>query len=164
MPIRVDYVYNCACDRGPPERISYTEAVDSQAQLVSGELRDYYLFLTSRPYPVEAVDGIDVAADVVSGLFLSGYIEGLDNAADIVSGALRVALLSTTMDPEAIDASADVVSGTLRPVLKSYTMLTEGCDMSADVVSGAIRSVLVATIMNPEGVDVSATIVSGSLT
>lgn len=164
MPqIPVNYQYNCTCDSKPPGQYAYTEAVTATSLVVGGELIDYYLFLTSRPYPLQQVEMVEVGSDAERGLFLTAYVEGTDNAADVVSGLLRNALKTATMAPEAIDAEADVVSGSLRPAFKSFVVPDEAIEVGAALLSGSLRPALVSTDMDAEAVTVSATVISGRL-
>lgn len=161
--IPVNYQYNCTCDSKPPGEYAYTEAVTATSLVVGGALIDYYLFLTSRPYPLQQVEAVEVGSNVTRGLFLTAYVEGTDNAADVVSGLLRNALKTTAVAPEAIDVGADVVSGTLRPAFKSFVAPDEAIEVGSVLVSGSLRPALVTTDMDPEAVTVSATVISGSL-
>ncbi len=123
-------------------------------------------YLTSRPYALEAADALRLSADI--GPKLEPLIvEGLDFAADIVSGELEQVLLSYTDGaPEALDFSADIASGELRVALHTYDDgAPEALDFSADIASGELRVALITYDDGaPEALDFSADIVSGSLT
>jgi hypothetical protein len=165
MPqIPVNYVLNCDCEGGGTEAFAITEAVETTAAVVAGALIDYYLFLTSRPYPLESIEGLDIGAGILRGLFLEAYVEAIGSGADMVSGSLRNALVATEMADEAIDAAADLLDGSLRVAYQATEMADEAIDTAADLLEGALRPVLVETTMADEAVDVSAALIGGSLT
>lgn len=149
MPqIAVNYVHNCDCDRRPNDQVvAYTEAIDTAATLRSGQLIDYFLFLTTRPYPLEMLDGIDASSALRAALFLTAPMDAIDSVATLQSGELRTALKTTEMADEAIDVDAVLVSGTLRVAFVGYEMADEAVDVVAELLAGSLRPVLVSTEM-----------------
>lgn len=122
--------------------------------------------LTSKPYPLNTIDGIE-SGSIVDGLISWQVIpEAFDSFFDIVSGTLRSPLITyDDWPPEAFDHTSDIVSGTLRTVLITYSdWPPEAVDHAASIQAGTLRAALIAyTYYAPEAVDHSCSIIGGSL-
>lgn len=123
-------------------------------------LPDIECSFTSRPYPIEEVDAIEVSAMVLSGGVPDPYTDAVDVSGGLVSGTLKP-IITTTYNPEALDVELDVVSGTLRTLLVSVNYDTEALDVDVDVISGTLIREVVVTTMDTEALDVSATVIDG---
>jgi len=127
------------------------------------------VYLTSRPYAVEGLEGIESLAPITDGAPFILSSELLDIAApEITGGELRMIYLDYDDGIEAIDAEApEVVSGELRTIHKSYTMLDEAVDSAApEITAGELRLGLIDYTKYPaEAIDSDpAEITGGSLT
>lgn len=137
--------------------------------LVSTTLRiapDNPLVLTSRPYPIDAVDALDVGtAQVVGGTLYSTLFDDSVGiaAAQVDGGVLRSLLQATDAGSEGVDISAaQVDGGTLRSLLNAYDIGIEGLDTtSARVDGGVLATRLITSDAGTEGIDISAAQVTG---
>lgn len=133
-------------------------------QIPAGPIYQPFYF-TSPPYPLEAIDGIESAGNILSGATMQIPIDGILSAASILSGDLRDILISYINGlPEGIVSDADILSGTLVDILITYEMDPDGIISSADILSGNLAGSLI-TYSNypPEGILSSANILSGTL-
>lgn len=125
-----------------------------------------FLLLTSRPYPLELAESLDIDGALRKGGFPPTLFESVDIRGGILSGVLRVLLLSyDNYAPESIDIGGTILSGTLASKLKNYeNYAPEDMDIAGSIVSGTISSKL-QTYGNyaPEDVDIAGTILSGTL-
>ena len=123
--------------------------------------------ITSKPYPIEALDGLAGAAPSAQAKVYQAPIEGIETEQTPVSGEIMAPLISyNDALPEGILTVQDPDSGVLRVALESYgDALPEGIDTTQDPDSGTIRIALVTySTGQPEGVATSQTPKSGTLT
>lgn len=123
--------------------------------------------VTSTLYPIEEVEGMGLASDVLRGRVDESTIENMDMSGAMLSGELRTLLITYTMLDEALDmASAGLIAGELRTLLITYTMLDEALDMSAPaLLSGELRIVLIAYVNYiDESLDMQSDLLTGTLT
>jgi hypothetical protein len=130
----------------------------------------YAVWVTSRPYPIFVLEGLEGSSQVIDGLLrqlLFDYFmgpEGIDGSSQVIAGELRDLLRSTIVPPEGIDGSSQVIDGLLRTLLFSTTVPPEGIDGFSLVTSGIIKNTLLTTIVPPEGIDGSSQVIGGTLT
>jgi hypothetical protein len=122
------------------------------------------VFLTSRPYPIESIDGYSSTFTPEDGRLFEQIEEGYEATFTIISGSLRELLESTTMDPEGYEGTYTLASGTLRVAIKSTTMDPEGYEGIFVPQSGTLREALITYSMLPEGYEGTFTLLSGTLT
>lgn len=123
-------------------------------------------FLTSRPYPVDVIEGIEAAALPIFGQIYERTLESIDAHAEILGGTLvRILVIYEDWPPEGIDAAAVIVSGDLYANLVIYDdWPPEGIDAAALIITGDLFDGLITyTTGLPEGIDAAADIISGSL-
>lgn len=121
--------------------------------------------LTSHPYPLEVVEGLDGSALPTNGRIFGNPDDAIDAGATFVSGVLTVTAgyVSHDATPEAIDGSVTFLSGALTVVTAYWTHNTEeALDASAAFLSGDLRLALVST-STTESLDASATFIGGTL-
>lgn len=129
------------------------------------------LVLTSKPYPADTTDAIEINFQLIDGelrSILNSYsipAESIDIDFDLVGGELRQALHTYSIPTEALDIDFDLVAGELRSVLHSYTdWPEEAIDIDFDLVAGELRVALIEYLNWPaEGVDITFSLVSGSM-
>ena len=128
--------------------------------------------LTSRPYPIEGIEGLDSAGALIGGslvvppgptIHTVEFAEALDSSGDLRSGALRDPL-QTASSTEALDSSGDLASAVLRTVILEYADEPHALDSAGDVVSGALRVVIIEYDRDPHALDSSGDLIGGSLT
>ncbi len=97
------------------------------------------VFFTSRPYPLEAADALDVTGAILPKL-QPVLLEGMEISGGLVSGELDEVLIDYDDGaPEALDLSGELVSGELDPRLITYEDgVPEALDVSAELISGAL--------------------------
>jgi hypothetical protein len=120
--------------------------------------------LTSRPYPLELIEGSVSSPMFFMAKVLTWPLEGYLGGAQYVSAAIRTILHQYTGTPEGYIGASAYVSGAIHTVLRSTSMLPEGYLGSSAYVSGAITNKLVATITSPEGYISASAYVSGTIT
>lgn len=130
-------------------------------------LPDIECFTTSKPYPLNQTDGVDVGMSLVSlSLIQFGVPPGEVNVAmTFVEGELRQTLKNYTPPPEdATDVAMTFVEGELRQALLSYTIQAEAMTISAVLVTGTLQEQVVTySNYQPEAMTISAEIVGGTL-
>jgi hypothetical protein len=142
---------------------------------ISGRLWGYYdveirgdpvLILTSHPYSLELLEGLDIGGVVLPGAFWPVLLEGLDIGGMVLSGgALAQPLLSYDhYEPEALDIGGMVLSGgALRVALLSYDHYEpEVLEIDGEILDGgALRVALFTYAFEPEALDITGQILSG---
>lgn len=125
------------------------------------------LKLTSRPYPVDAQDGLDCAHALTGGLVQAWPADSLQATHGMLGGALREPLFSYSDWPaEAVDVSAHGVSGgQLKVVLGRYDdWPTEAIDADHAMQGGQLKQVLYTYSQWPdEAIDAAHSLAGGSL-
>jgi hypothetical protein len=116
-------------------------------------------FLTSRPYPIDVVEEMQIAGELLQEYLLSP-VEALDVTATLVSIDLHGTYDSYAMEAEALSTVAELVSITLHEILRRYTVPAEAMDLSASLVSINLHQSRVFTNMDPEAVDLTASLLS----
>jgi hypothetical protein len=123
--------------------------------------------LTSKPYPVEAVEEIAIGAAMVSGVLafkLINPVDSIDLGAVFTAGDLRVLLKTASAELESLDLGIALVSGELRTVLKTVSSDVDSMDLGAAFVAGTITEVNRVFVTLPgEEMGLSAAFVSGEL-
>jgi len=124
----------------------------------------YGIPFTSRPYPIQDIEGIASSSLILEGDSLQLIIEGVNSSGFILAGELRDQLQSYSMLPEGIDSTGSILAGELRTILISYTGLPEGINSIGTIMAGELKTILITyTNGKPEGIDSTATILSGTL-
>jgi hypothetical protein len=126
--------------------------------------------LTSRPYAVDYMEGMDAYPATARAAPSASYLESLDaGGASIVAGELRSVVQPYTLWPvESLDATgASIISGSLASIVKSYTLWpAESLDATgATIIAGELKTVVITYSNWPvESLDATgATIIGGSL-
>lgn len=122
-----------------------------------------FVYLTSRPYPVDVVEALSSTGKVLSSLVMFVPRDALSSEGAIVEASLRNVLHVYIMVDEALDSIGAIVEANLRNVLHQYTMIDEALDSVGMLIDGELRRVLIAYVMQDEALDSSAALLSGSL-
>lgn len=120
--------------------------------------------VTSKPYPIEAIDGLQASATPVDSMTLQPPVDGLDATVTPQIGVLRVALDTYTYETEGLDATITPQSGVLRVGLHSYSYEPEGLDATVTPRDSVLRVALIQHTYETEGLDALVTPLGGSLT
>ena len=130
---------------------------------------DIDCWITSQPYPLEDVEGIQMSAAVTGGTLggIPMQVLALDMAAAVTGGSfpMTVVYRSAEIAAEGIDMAASVTGGSF-PMTVSYrssTMDTEGIDVAATVTGGSLQALLISTTLDTEAVQLSAAVIGGTL-
>jgi hypothetical protein len=102
------------------------------------------LSVTSKPYPIEAIDGLASGAPGAEVSVYQGPIEGITTTQTPVSGELMAPLLSYIIPPEGIQTAQTPLAGAIRTALLSYGEgRPEGVQTTQTPVSGELRTALI---------------------
>lgn len=118
-----------------------------------------FFLLTSRPYPIESVESIDIAGDTHGGRYQPVFIfppEPVGIAGSLLGGELRTPVVAYEIDPEGIDVAGTLSSAELVTPLVIYEIEPEGVDVSG-TLTGADFTATLLRYMNypPEGIDIA---------
>jgi len=139
------------------------EALSVGFSLTSAVMTSLY-YLTSRPYPVEVLDGLQTAFGLQKGDVQFKHIEALDAFFTLHSAALRELVHSCTMKPEAMDVSYSMQSATLRNVVHDYQGAhPEALDAAFNLQSASLRDIVITYTMKAEALDIGFGLVSATL-
>lgn len=119
--------------------------------------------ITSRPYPIEAIDAIQPTAGPAVGLVWSPPIEGLDPTVLPLDGSLTNPLVTYDYEEEGIDPTVVPLTGLLEDRLKEITYEEEGIDPTVLPVTGLLEVRLITHDYEEEGIDATITPLDGSL-
>lgn len=123
-------------------------------------------YLTSRPYSIECVEGINSSGTLPREAPLVLYREALDSRGSLRSGELVTELVSyDDAVPEAMESSGELIEGDLRNILRAYEdALPEAIDSSGALISGDLDKILIIyDDAKPEALNSSGSLESGSL-
>jgi len=123
-------------------------------------------YLTSRPYALEVLEGLDIVGDATRGIFMPTPSDDADFFATVLEGELAEVLQSyLNYEPEGLSSDGLILEGDLDVVLRTYAnYATEGLDSDGLILSGELDVVVITyTEYGPEGIDSTATILSGTL-
>lgn len=129
-------------------------------------------WVTSRPYPLESVDDMDITATIVAGEMYEGSIkltESIDMTSTIESGSyVEVVYRGYSMTTEDIELSAMITEGSVEVVLPpgfvETAMLPESLDLTTSIQSGEMNVVLLGYTMVPEAINISMNLTEGEFT
>lgn len=122
--------------------------------------------LTSRPYPVDVIDGLLSTSPPFSGRLSESITESLTPSLIAIGGTL-VVLMRSYVDwpPEGLIPGLSVISGTLAAPIRSYVdWPPEGLNVSLGVQGGSVVVILIQYAnWPPEGLLPTLDVLSGSL-
>lgn len=126
-------------------------------------------FVTSKPYPIDPLDELDLGAVPIGGTMFTWPIESMDTSGSVQAGVLRDNRYPYNHPaPESLDVlAASIVSSDLRVGIIAYNHFGyEALNiLDAAVQSGTLQVLLITYANWPyEGFDLSASIVGGTLT
>ena len=125
------------------------------------------LYLTTRPYPVNDIEGIEAGLGYLSSFILTVALDGVDHGVTLSTGSLRNILQQYgNWPPEAIDHAVSLQAGSMKDILIQYgNYPAEAIDHSCTVQASSLRNLLISYNNYPaEAVDHSCSLISGSLT
>lgn len=120
--------------------------------------------VTSRPYPLELIEGIQQDVLLTDFLPQISLTEGVDQTAAITSITLSGSLVSQDYEIEGIDQTAAITGITLSGSLVTQNYETEGIDQTAAITSITLSGSLIEYTYETEGIDQTAAITSITLT
>lgn len=120
--------------------------------------------ITSKPYPIELIDGIQSFANWSESQVLSVPVDGVDPTVTITSITLVDSIETYEYETEGIDVAMAVASITLDLRIQSYSHETEGIDPTMSVIDIALRTALITHVYGAEGIDPTVSVTSITLT
>lgn len=120
--------------------------------------------ITSKPYPIELIDGLQSSVNWSESQFLSVPIDGIDPTVTITSITLVDSIETYEYETEGIDVAMAVSSITLDLRIESYSYETEGIDPTMSVIDIALRTALITHVYGAEGIDPTVSVSSITLT
>lgn len=132
-------------------------------------LPDIECYTTSRPYPAESIDNMEMSLALTGGsLYSVRYLpEAMEYGIALIGGTLQnvASYGSYTREAEAMDYALTLTGGTLQTVASygSYTREAEAMDYGLTIIGGSLQRVLIQNSLSPEGLDYSLTLTGGSL-
>lgn len=128
-----------------------------------------YYYLTTPPYPVNAVEELASAMPQFSGAFGRDIVgdESFESAWSLIDGTLRDTLRQYTHPvPENFESSWTIVAGDIRDILRTYVHpVPENFESSWTLVNGSMADILITyNHPAPDSVESSWSLVSGTLT
>lgn len=120
---------------------------------------------TSKPYPVEVVESLDVVSSSTVGWLFTNPVDYLDVSVSLAAGALVRVIAYTTINAlQELDVSTSLASGLLRQIGINLDVGHEDLDSSASLVSGVlVRVVGYVSTDQIESLDVSVSLNGGTL-
>lgn len=116
--------------------------------------------ITSKPYPIEALDGIDPTPMPTEYRVLDIPLDGVDAAVTLQSWNVRILLNDYSYEVEGVDATVALQSWAVATKLHLYDMDPEGVDAGIALQSWNIYERLVSYDYEPEGVDAGIALIS----
>ncbi len=102
------------------------------------------LVLTSRPYPINVVEGLGSSPEPMDGRTLGLLIEALGSAGEPEDGELRSILRGFALRPEAMEGAGEPMDGTLRQILRGYDdYAPEAMEGAGEPMDGELRAILI---------------------
>lgn len=169
---RVTFVMPSRFDQ---DSFEFQHIVDNSAVIRSGivlkssdddDLPPIECFVTSKPYPVDVLDGLDITPSIAAASLAEFNYppESLDITFDVHSVTLVELVVSFTASTENLDITFDVESVTLESVLVEYDMLAEALDITPSIAGAALDVALISYENWPdEALDITPSIVGGTL-
>lgn len=109
------------------------------------------LTVTSRPYPLEVIEGYQANISAVDGMRFRMPLDGYNAAATPLGGYIRTALKTHTLQAEGYDTTVTPQGGYTRLALKEHTLQPEGYDAAITPQGGYLRAALIEHTLQPEG-------------
>jgi hypothetical protein len=107
--------------------------------------------LTSRPYPIEIIEGFGSIPAYRSEQILTWGVEGFNSLPAYISAIVHTILITYVGLPEGFNSTPAYVSADVRTILITYSGLPEGFLSTPAYVEAVVRTILITTVMNPEG-------------
>lgn len=135
---------------------------------VSDQMPDIDCFVTSKPYPMYAVDSLQPSAVMSAGTLYESVVpvtERMEVNGRIVDPVLRDVLLRYSNWPaDSLTSGASLTQGDMRQVRLEYLRWpAESIVAASQITAGTMRSALIVTQMLPEAISVSAALSQGTL-
>lgn len=122
-------------------------------------------FVTSKPYPIESVDGLSLGFELIGGevVIAKWPPEALDLTFSFGPSELRTLLVTQPIAPEGLDLDFALLDGEIRTVLLQYTIPSDALDLDFNLLNGEIRTALVSHTYSPEALDIGFALLEGTL-
>ena len=118
--------------------------------------------ITSKPYPIEAIDGIDVDPILLNYGPIEWPLDPIDAGIALLSWDVRQLLIPYAWE-EGIDILPSLLTWDVRSLLNEYEYEPEGTDVGMVPQSWLIEPRLVTYIYEPEGVNVGMALLTWSI-
>jgi hypothetical protein len=144
------------------------EGAAVETQIVTRSIReavpDELVIVTSPPYPVEIVDGLEGGISLDAGSMNSNpvYVEELQAGISIDNANLRMPIIYTSQLEE-LQSGISLDDGSLRVALKTVTMDVDSLDPGISIDSGTLVRKLIIKEMDTDSLESGISIDGGSL-
>lgn len=119
--------------------------------------------VTSKPYPIEALDGITLTVTPQDGYDIGPPIEGINLTVAPQDGTLVQPYHLYDYETEGVDLTVTPQDGTLAVKIESYTYEEEGADLTVTPQDGTLETRLISYSYEEEGVELTVTPKNGTL-
>ncbi len=119
--------------------------------------------VTSRIYPIEAKDRIDLGIELTAGSLTLITEDQVDDGHDLVGLTMRTLLQTTDVGEDQVDDGHDLVGVVLRQILKTTDAGEDLVDDGHDLVGVNLRQALVEQVMVPEKLQIGIAAPTGSM-
>jgi hypothetical protein len=119
--------------------------------------------ITSKPYPIEVLDGLQSSVRWEESQVITPPLDGIDHTMTVASILLADSIESYEYETEGFDVTVTVPSITLDVRIHSYTYEIEGVDPSMTVSDIALRVALITHVYDIEGIDPTVAVSSITL-
>lgn len=123
--------------------------------------KDYTV--TSKPYPIEAVDGIDPTLTIGDPAIISPPIEGILPAVTPQDGTLSDLFNLYPYETEGIQPTVTPQNSTLESLIDTYEYEIEGIDPTVTPEDGTLEVLLITHVYEEEGIQPTVTPQNGTL-
>jgi hypothetical protein len=131
--------------------------------ILAGLLAGQFL-LTSPPYPVEALDGIEFSAVFAGGYYQGVNVEAVTPVVEALDSTILDVYTSTETMTEAVEPTIIPLDSTLFQVYISSDVMTEAVQATVISLDGTLELGLVRHTNPPDGLEWEAIFVSGTST
>ena len=134
--------------------------------LDNGDLRQITFDLTSRIYPIEAIEGLEFGGDFLREGANTTFIEDLALGVSMLSGNIREVLISLEPGMDSLELGGSAQAGTMRAALISLEPGMDSLELGGAFVTGQMDTpgLISYTYWEPDSMLMGGSIVSGSMT
>jgi hypothetical protein len=119
--------------------------------------------VTSKPYPIEVIEGIDPTVGAVDKYIWTIPREGIDPSITPQDGTLRALINTYSVPVEGLETAITPQDGTLRDLIEEYTIPVEGIEAAITPQDGTLEVLVFEHTYGAEGITPAITPKNGVL-